>query len=546
MINSEGFMMRYTFFGVISIVFAVNCQFLAIQGAAAALPLQSGCTQAAAVVAAMASRQDVRAFEVKYNQEKKAVCDNQSRLGDPLLSMFPPEIQIVIKEYCIHPMDYFGAVCNTIRLAGHSDYIQNIAITPDASLFVTASFDRAAKVWENFVCTATLYHDDKVYAVAISKDGKTIATGSQDQTVKVWDRNNKQENALLLLRTFNVRDPVRSVAFAANGNIVIGCRNGMVYIYEQDRLLYAVPNCDRALGIIALAPDDSIVATCDNGNSVWCRSLVQKVLLQGHTAATFGLAIAPDATMITGSCDNTAKIWFDGQCKATLQHPDWVIWVAIAPYQHAVGQVLPGKKSLVHDDNIVITGCSDNRSRMWRSNECKVMFPRAFGHVSALAENGTIVTGGSWAPSAHAHRGSVYVHRLNEKLVRRLYMLSFSDLKQLQQKIKAVEAESWTEEWWLTLEQCKGLWGNIGAFYYKTALGIALKDQKILLRYSQEQIEQLWHIVEPALQQRQRRSDRLVLTKEQALAIYTIAARLYYDFCSAADCQPFLLEDLLA
>ena len=56
------------------------------------------------------------------------------------------------------------------------------------------------------------------------------------------------------------------------------------------------------------------------------------VTLAGHGSAVRGVATAPDGRVITGSYDNTVKVWRDGACERTIRaHSDWVMAVAVLP-----------------------------------------------------------------------------------------------------------------------------------------------------------------------------------------------------------------------
>lgn len=72
----------------------------------------------------------------------------------------------------------------------HYDAISCLAITEDASLIYSASWDKSFKVWraENFKCLESVTaHDDAVNALVLGFDGM-VFTGSADGTVKSWRR----------------------------------------------------------------------------------------------------------------------------------------------------------------------------------------------------------------------------------------------------------------------------------------------------------------------------------------------------------------------
>jgi WD40 repeat protein len=81
---------------------------------------------------------------------------------------------------------------------------------------VTGSLDKTAKLWD--VPTgkeiATLAgHTDWVLSVALTPDGKTLATASKDHTVKLWDLETNKEKATLAGHS----EAIESVAFAPDG-----------------------------------------------------------------------------------------------------------------------------------------------------------------------------------------------------------------------------------------------------------------------------------------------------------------------------------------
>jgi WD40 repeat protein len=59
----------------------------------------------------------------------------------------------------------------------------------DGALLVTASDDRAARVWNaatGKALSAPLDHDHRVIAMAWSADGRRLVTASDDETARVW------------------------------------------------------------------------------------------------------------------------------------------------------------------------------------------------------------------------------------------------------------------------------------------------------------------------------------------------------------------------
>ena len=105
-------------------------------------------------------------------------------------------------------------------LAGHGDWVNRAAFSPDGSRIVTASFDNTARVWDAVtgVALAKLSgHTDRVYSAAFSPDGSRIVTASADNTARVWDAATGAALATLLGHT----NQVVGAVFSSDGSRVV-------------------------------------------------------------------------------------------------------------------------------------------------------------------------------------------------------------------------------------------------------------------------------------------------------------------------------------
>ncbi len=95
---------------------------------------------------------------------------------------------------------FFGSFDKTIRtwnlqtgklksiLAGHSEGVLSLAISPDGKMLVSGSDDYTMKIWnlQTGELTSTLSGNrGTVWSVAISPDGKTVIGGSYT-IIKIW------------------------------------------------------------------------------------------------------------------------------------------------------------------------------------------------------------------------------------------------------------------------------------------------------------------------------------------------------------------------
>jgi Flp pilus assembly protein TadD len=93
-----------------------------------------------------------------------------------------------------------------------------VAINPDGTRIVTASWDKTAKVWDARTGTTTLDlkgHTGVVSSVAFSLDGTRIVTGSADRTENVWDARTGQE-----LKGETVRKIPRTGPISPDGRLI--------------------------------------------------------------------------------------------------------------------------------------------------------------------------------------------------------------------------------------------------------------------------------------------------------------------------------------
>jgi WD40 repeat protein len=180
----------------------------------------------------------------------------------------------------------------------HTDTINSVALSPDATKAVTGSVDKTLKVWEMATgkCVNTLRdHADAVWAVAWSPDGKYLASASSDRSIKVWDAPTGK-------RRYSVsahNDVIDSLEFSPDGS----------------QLLSA--SADGTARSWYFGADGSNAARTFGGHG-------GPVLAASYCGET--------NTVATASGDKTVRIWVDGSTTRTLKEPkDWVYAVRMSP-----------------------------------------------------------------------------------------------------------------------------------------------------------------------------------------------------------------------
>jgi len=292
------------------------------------------------------------------------------------------------------------SVCTGEHLAtfaGHCGEIDSVALASDGHRAATGSDDGTARVWstETFECLATL--SGFCGGLAFSVNGLLVCGSDDGAIVKLFS---EAYDCIATIKLPETNCHPATVAFSADGRIALGSLFGSsdeAWIVDGstlEPLLWlpdghfqdggATAGHNRTVRALAFSPDGGLIATggddltpkiwnaklhADESNmekptwrswpaGPWMRAECFGTLY-GHTDTVNSIAFAPNGTVVTGSSDNTAKLWSAAthECVATLfGHGDSVSGVAVA------------------NDGRIVTCSSDGAAKIWSAdaNECLV------------------------------------------------------------------------------------------------------------------------------------------------------------------------------
>ena len=244
------------------------------------------------------------------------------------------------------------------KLAGHSEYVNSVAFSPDGKTLATGSRDKTVRLWniETGEQRVIGKHDNFVSCVAFSPDGRYVASGGWDNRIKQFDiikgdelsegKFDKHTNYVLALAfspngrrlvsgsndktarnasvstgasvvTTDLPNAVASIAFSPDGSHIVGaCLDGKVYVWETATLhlsrTLGVPGVDTPVFAAVFLDNDTVAASGKSGViRVWS-------IHDGKVTATlaasgrevFCLAYEPRRHLLaSGGADRTIRVW---------------------------------------------------------------------------------------------------------------------------------------------------------------------------------------------------------------------------------------------
>lgn len=233
-------------------------------------------------------------------------------------------------------------------LLGHTSFVGPLAwISPNSEFpkggVVSGGMDTLVFVWD--LSTGEKVHSLKghqLQVTGIAIDDADVVSSSVDCTLRRW-RNGQS------VETWEAhKAPVQAVIKLPTGELVTGSSDTTLKLWRGKTCLHTFEgHSDTVRGLSVMSGLGILSASHDGSLRLWAVSGEVLIEMVGHTAIVYSVDSHASGLIVSGSEDRFAKIWKDGVCVQSIEHPGCV-WDA---------------KFMENGD--IVTACSDGVVRIW-------------------------------------------------------------------------------------------------------------------------------------------------------------------------------------
>ncbi|XP_078430526.1 transducin family protein / WD-40 repeat family protein [Wolffia australiana] len=278
-----------------------------------------------------------------------------------------------------------GGYVLSCQLHGHEDDVRGICIC-GAGVIATSSRDRTVRLWspdpssgKGYVQSKTLVgHSSFVGPLAwiAPKEGLLeggVVSGGMDALVLLWDIAKGE-----VVRTMKGHQmQVTGLAVAANGDIVSSSIDCTIRRWRNGDTVEVLEAHKVAIQAVLVLPSDELVTASSDATLKLWRGKTCLRTFSGHTDTVRGLAMMSDVGILSSSHDGSIRLW-------TLTGDVLMELIGHSSLVYAVD---------AHRSGLIASGSEDFFLKIWRDGVCiqSIEHPGCVWDVKFM-ENGDIVT----------------------------------------------------------------------------------------------------------------------------------------------------------
>ncbi|CAN1255594.1 Phospholipase A-2-activating protein [Linum perenne] len=200
----------------------------------------------------------------------------------------------------------------------------------------------------------------KLQVTGVVFDNEDIVSSSVDCTLRRWRKGQVVDSWEAH------KSAVQAVIKLPSGELVSGSSDTTVKLWKGKTCLHTFVGHTDTVRSLAVMPDLGVLSASHDG-SIRLWALTGEVLMEmvGHTSIVYSVDSHCSGVIVSGSEDRSAKIWKDGSCVQSIEHPGCV-WDA---------------KFLENGD--IVTACSDGIVRVWTTNQDRIADKENLEHYNS-------------------------------------------------------------------------------------------------------------------------------------------------------------------
>ncbi|KAL2468403.1 transducin family protein/WD-40 repeat family protein [Forsythia ovata] len=239
-------------------------------------------------------------------------------------------------------------------LLGHTSFVGPLAWVPPNEEFpeggiISGGMDTLVLVWN--LATGEKVQTlkgHKLQVTGIALDGSDIVSTSVDCTLRRWRKGQQVE----ILEAHKAA--IQAIIKLPSGELVTGSSDMTSKLWKGKSCIQTfLGHTDTVRGLAVMPGLGILSASHDGSIKLWTLSGELLMEMVGHTSIVYSVDAHASGLIVSGSEDCFAKIWKDGVCVQSIEHPGCV-WDA---------------KFLENGD--IVTACSDGIVRIWTAHRDK-------------------------------------------------------------------------------------------------------------------------------------------------------------------------------